>query len=72
MSALLEKRYFNVDEYYRMAEAGVLKQVIEVYAAESAGRYRKSFKCRSGETVKAETITELSLAVDDILGLANK
>jgi Uma2 family endonuclease len=25
MSALLEKRYFNVDEYYRMAEAGVLK-----------------------------------------------
>ncbi|HKZ77947.1 MAG TPA: Uma2 family endonuclease [Pyrinomonadaceae bacterium] len=25
MSALLEKRYFNVDEYYRMAKAGVLK-----------------------------------------------
>ncbi len=25
MSAQLEKRHFNVDEYYRMAEAGVLK-----------------------------------------------
>jgi Uma2 family endonuclease len=25
MSAQLEKRYFNVDEYYRMARAGVLK-----------------------------------------------
>lgn len=25
MSAQLEKRYFSVDEYYRMAEAGVLK-----------------------------------------------
>jgi len=44
------------------------KKVVEVYAEGSAGRYRKSFKYRSGETVVAETFPELLVAVDDILG----
>ena len=77
MSAQLEKRYFNVDEYYRMARAGVLKPDDRVELIEGEiikmsptgeGSYRNSRKYKRGETVVSHSVPGLKFEVKDILG----
>jgi hypothetical protein len=73
MSAQLQKRHFNVDEYYRMARAGVLKPddrvgMVEIYWEPAEGRYQKCSNSKQGQTVAAQTIPNLSFSVKSIFG----
>lgn len=88
MSVQVERRWFSVDEYYRMIGAGILSEddrveragipevwlidlardLIEVYARPSSGRYQDFREARRGETLTLGSLPNLAIQVDDILG----
>jgi Uma2 family endonuclease len=41
---------------------------VELYAQPSGGKYQKSLELKRGETLNSETISQLSLAVNAVLG----
>lgn len=43
-------------------------ETVEIYAQPSAGKYQKSREFKHGEIISSETISQLSLAADAVLG----
>jgi Uma2 family endonuclease len=41
---------------------------VEIYAQPSGGKYQKSRELKRGETINSETISQLSIAANDVLG----
>lgn len=72
MSAQPEKRYFNVNEYYLMAQVGVLislpKKLVEQHFEVGNGCYAKLRKRRLEDTIVSTSVPGLSLKVNDIFG----
>jgi hypothetical protein len=69
MAVRILRRAFDVDEYHRMAEAGILSEDDRVELLEPThNAYATVAAARGGQTVGSRTTPGLSLAPDDILG----
>jgi Uma2 family endonuclease len=69
----IARRTFNVEDYHRMAEAGILGdddrgELIEGEIVQMAPSYSWTTRARRGERARSTALPMLSLKVDGVLG----